>query len=89
MTTRRSTVRPALRRLFENVRSFGNSHQESRKLGRADKEQNAAEAKRAIEAKKPTDSYNEAQKVDKHEKVSQQHWRQADDVHDVAEAKKT
>ena len=42
----------------------GNSHQESRKLRRADKEQNAAEAKRAIEAQKPIDSYNEAQKVD-------------------------
>ena len=43
----------------------GNSHQESRKLRRADKEQNAAEAKRAIAAQKTTDSYNRVQKVDK------------------------
>ena len=58
---------------------------ESRKLRRADKQQNAAEAKRAIEAQKTTDSYNEVQKVDKGEKVSQQYWQQADDAHDVAE----
>ena len=34
-------------------------------------------------------SDNKVQKVAKDETVSQQHWRQADDAHDVAEAKKT
>ena len=74
---------------MENVRSLAINIKSHENFEGLTKKKSAAEAKRAIEAKKPTDSYNEAQKVDKHEKVSQQHWRQADDAHDVAEAKKT
>ena len=76
-----------MRRLLENVRSLAihiKSHENFEGLTK----NRMLQKPNVIEAQKTTDSYNEVQKVDKGEKVSQQYWQQAD-AHDVAEAKKT
>ena len=79
----------------EEIRTFGNRHRKSQQRQKDDKEQNVAEAERAIEtteeieAQKTTESHNEVQKVSENEIVPQKHWNQANDTHNVAEAKKT
>ena len=48
----------------------------------------ARQRRKSLHRKQPTRT-KKFQKVGKDEQVSQQHLRQADDAHDVAEAKKT
>ena len=78
----------SIEKTVENVRSLAihiKSHENLKGLTK----NRMLQKPNAIEAQKTTDSYNEVQKVDEGEKVSKQYWQQADDAHDVAEAKKT
>ena len=79
----------------EEIRSLAIDINMSRQLQTVDKEQKVSEAERAmkttdeVRARKTIESSHEVQKGSENEKVSPQHQQQANDAHNVTEAKKT